>query len=103
MFDRRDQHTLPPRAENGQMIGLGAAADKNHGFGRRADQRRHRNPGPLHRRPGRTTPAVHRGRVAAMPQRCSHRSRRVRPERCGGIPIEIGLGGWHGLPLTIPW
>ncbi len=60
VLNLRDQHALPPGTENRQMVGLGAAADKDDGLGRRRDQCRNRDPGALHRRPRRTAPAMDR-------------------------------------------
>ncbi len=65
MLDRGHQQALAPGAEQGQMIGLAAAADENDAFGRRADQSRHRDAAALHHLPPGAAPAVNRGRVAA--------------------------------------
>ena len=83
------------RAEQREMIGLGAAADENHPVRRRADQGRHRLARPLDPLPrgaARSDAPRTDCRSAPAPR---HRRNGLGPQRRGRVPVEIGLAPGH--------
>ncbi len=92
VLDCRNEDPLATGAEQGEVVGLGAAADEDDALWICiTEQSRHGLPGALDGLARRAAAAMHRGRIAPAAKRFRHGRGSLRPQRRRCVPVEIAL------------